>query len=133
MCSPPSCPMNKRVHNQSLLGLLTLVALVSLSVRTSALGDGTLTIHVANDTIDNLVVTLDDRNLSPHQTVLSGQVIYSNASIVTSISADASGQGHVYWTAMTMDREMRHCGHHGEQGINDGDTIRVYADGPCSH
>lgn len=66
MCSPPSCPMNERVHNQSLPGLLTLVALVSLSVRTSALGDGTLTIHVANDTIDNLIVTLDDRNLRPH-------------------------------------------------------------------
>jgi hypothetical protein len=125
--------MNERVHNQSLLGLLTLVALVPLSLRTSALGDGTLTIHVANDTIDNLVVTLDDRNLSPHQTVLSGLVIYSNASIVTSISAGASGQGHVYWTAMTTDREMRHCGHHGEQGINDGDTIHVYAEGRCSH
>jgi hypothetical protein len=133
MCSPPSCPMNERVHNQSLLGLLTLVALVSLSLRTSALGDGTLTIHVANDTIDNLVVTLDDRNLSPHQTVLSGQVIYSIAPIVTSIGADASGQGHAYWIAMTTDREMRHCGHHGEQGINDGDTIHVYAEGPCSH
>jgi hypothetical protein len=112
---------------------MTLVALVSLSVRTSALGDGTLAIHVANDTIDNLVVTLDDRNLSPHQTVLSGQMIYSNASIVASISADASGQGHACWTSMSTDREMRHCGHHGEQGINDGDTIRVYADGPCSH
>jgi hypothetical protein len=78
-------------------------------------------------------VTLDGRNLSPHQTILYGRVIYSNASIVTSISADASGQGHVYWTAMTTDREMRHCGHHGEQGINDGDTIHVYAGGPCSH
>lgn len=121
--------MNERVHNPSLLGLLTLVALVSLSAR----GDGTLTIHVTNDTVDNLVVTLYDRNVSPHQTVLSGQVIYSNASIVTSISADASGQGHVYWTAMTTDREMRQCGHHGQRGINDGDTIRVYADGPCSH
>jgi hypothetical protein len=125
--------MNERLRSQSFLGLSTLVALVSLSVRTWALGDGPLTIHVANDTIDSLVVTLDDRNLSPHQTVLSGQVIYSNASIVTSISADASGQGHVYWTAMTTDHEMRHCGHHGEQGINDGDTIHVYADGRCSH
>jgi len=123
--------MSEVVH--SLLPLWTLIALVSLAVRTSALGDGTLTIHVANDTIDNLVVTLDDRTLSPHQTVLSGQVIYSNASVVTSISADASGQGHVYWTAMTTDRHMRHCGHHDEHCINDGDTIQVYADGPCSH
>ena len=72
MCSPPSCPMNERVHNQSLLGLLTLVALVSLSVRTSALGDGTLTIYVPNDTIDNLVVTapapIDGRPISNRST-----------------------------------------------------------------
>ena len=125
--------MNERVHIVSRPGLLAFVVLVSLSIHTSALGDGTLTIRVTNDTIDNLVVTLSDRNLSPHQTVLSGQVIYSNASLVTSISADASGQGHVYWRAMTTDREMRHCGHQGVQGINDGDTIRVYADGSCSH
>ncbi|HEY0745914.1 MAG TPA: hypothetical protein VGD63_04385 [Steroidobacteraceae bacterium] len=117
---------------QSLLGRLPLVLVLALSARTSALGAGTLTIRVANDTVDNLVVTLDDRNLDSHQTVLSGQVIYSNASIVTWISADGSGQGNVYWSAMTTDREMRHCGHHSEQGINDGDTIRVHADGPCS-
>jgi hypothetical protein len=118
---------------QSLLSRLPLVLVVVLSVRTSALGEGTLTIHVANDTIDNLIVTLYDRNLRPQRTVLSGQVIYSNAWMVTSISADASGRGHVYWTAMTTDREMRHCGNHSDQGINDGDTIHVRADSPCSH
>ena len=117
---------------QSLLGRLLLVLVVAVSAR-EALGDGTLTIHVANDTIDNLVVTLYDRNSSQNQTVLPGQVIYGNASIVTSISSDASGQGHVYWTAMTTDRHMRHCGHHTQRGINDGDTIHVHADGPCSH
>ncbi|HZZ15831.1 MAG TPA: hypothetical protein VFE08_07710 [Candidatus Sulfotelmatobacter sp.] len=117
---------------QSIVGRLLLILLVELPVP-AALGDGTLTIHVANDTVDNLVVTLYDRNLSQNQTVLSGQTINSNAWIVTQISADASGQGHVYWTAMTTDRHMRQCGHHAQSGINGGDTIHVHADGPCSH
>ena len=118
---------------QSFLARLVLVLVVTLSVRTVALGDGPVTIHLMNNTVDNLVVTLYDRHLNPQQPILSGQVIYSNASMVTSISADASGHGRVYWTAMTTDRVMRHCGHHTEDGINSGDTIQVYADGPCSH
>jgi hypothetical protein len=113
------------------MGRLLLVLVVAVQVR-AALGDGTLTIHVVNDTIDNLVVSLYDRNSGQNQAVLSGQVLYSNASVVTQISADASGQGHVYWTAMTKDRDMRHCGHRAERGINDGDTIHVRAEGPCS-
>jgi hypothetical protein len=117
---------------QSLLGGLLLVLWVAVPVRT-ALGDGPLTVHVANDTVDNLVVTLYDRNLSQNQPVLSGHVIYSHASMVTQISADASGQGHVHWTAMTTDRAMRECGHDTQRGINDGDTIHVHAEGPCSH
>ena len=54
MCSPPCCTMNERVHDQSFLGLLTLVGLVSLSVHTSGPGAGTLTMHVAKDIIDDL-------------------------------------------------------------------------------
>ena len=64
------------------------------------------------------------------QVSVSGQLVTATGDMVegekgpiamlpgpVSISADASGQGHVYWTAMTTDREMRRCGHHGEQGI----------------
>jgi hypothetical protein len=92
-----------------------------------------VTIHVLNDTTDNLEVTLYDRNLRRHPMILSGQVIYGNASIATTISANSSGQGHVYWRAMTTDRDMRRCGHHENAGLNDGDTIHVRADGSCSH
>jgi hypothetical protein len=77
-------------------------------------------------------VTLFDRNLRRHQMVLSGQIIYGNASIATTVSADSSGQGHVSWKAISTDRDMRRCSHHDNVRVNDGDTIHVWANGRCS-
>jgi hypothetical protein len=111
-----------------------LLACIALScTQTTVLGQGTVTIHVLNDTTDNLEVTLYDRNLRRHQMIISGQVIYGNASIATTISADSTGQGHVSWKAMSTDRDMRKCGHHENAGLNNGDTIHVWANGSCSH
>ena len=121
-------PFPRRVLQQGLLACIVLAC-----VHTSVLGQGTVTIHVLNDTTDNLEVTLYDRNLRRHQMVLSGQVIYGNASIATTISADSSGQGHVSWKAITTDRDMRKCGHHEKAGLNDGDTVHVWANDSCHH
>jgi hypothetical protein len=120
-------PFPRRVQKQALLACIVLSC-----AHTSVLGQGTVTIHVLNDTTDNLEVTLYDRNLRRHQMVLSGQVIYGDASIATTVSADSSGQGHVSWRAMTTDRDMRRCGHHESAGLNSGDTIHVWANGSCS-
>jgi hypothetical protein len=121
-------PFPRRVLKQGLLACIVLAC-----VHTSVLGQGTVTIHVLNDTTDNLEVTLYDRNLRRHQMVLSGQVIYGNASIATTISADSSGQGHVSWKAITTDRDMRKCGHHEKAGLNNGDTVHVWANDRCRH
>ena len=117
----------RRVLSRALLACIVLSC-----TQTSVLGQGTVTIHVLNDTTDNLEVTLYDRNLRRHQMILSGQVIYGNASIATTVSADSSGQGHVSWKALTTDRDMRRCGHHENAGLNSGDTIHVWANGSCS-
>jgi hypothetical protein len=116
-----------------LFSRLALAGIVLSCAHTSALGQGTVTIHILNDTTDNLAVTLYDRNLRRHQMILSGQVIYGNASIATTISADSAGQGHLYWRAMTTDRDMRRCGQQEKSGLNDGDTIHVWANSRCSH
>jgi hypothetical protein len=110
---------------------LAAVGLV-ICARTSAQPSGTLTVQFRNDTVDNLAVTVYDRNLAAHQMIVSGQVIYSNASFAATIAAGPSGQGHVYWTAMTTDHDMRQCGRHDKAGINDGDTIQVSAESSCS-
>jgi hypothetical protein len=95
-------------------------------------GGDALTITVMNDTTDSLIVTIYDRNTSPPQKVLSSEVVLGSASIPVSISADPSGQGHLSWTARTVDPDMRMCGHNDKPNLNDGDTVHVQADGDCA-
>jgi hypothetical protein len=106
------------------LGVLGLIAPLSLA------GSG-VTIHIQNDSVDNLSVSVYDRGLGRKQPVVSGQVINGNGSISITVSANAQGQGHLSWTAVTVDSDMRRCGHHDNSGLNDGDTVRVHADAAC--
>ena len=120
-------PLPRRV-----LGRAVLACIVLACAQSSVLGQGTVTIHVLNDTTDNLELTLYDRNLRRHPMILSGQIIYGNASISTTVSADSTGRGHVSWKALSTARDMRKCGHHENAGLNNGDTIHVWANGSCS-
>ncbi|MGO9933621.1 MAG: hypothetical protein ACLPV8_17670 [Steroidobacteraceae bacterium] len=91
-------------------------------------GDG-VTVTLTNDTPDAVYVTAYDRNTN--QMVLSSRPIYGSASITVTISADATGQGHLSWTANTVDRDMHMCGHNDKPNLNDGDTVNVHADADC--
>ena len=108
----------------------SILSLASLSVFGQEGGGIKLTIN--NNTSDNLLVTIYDMGVSPRQTILSNRPIYGNASITVSISEDASGRGHVLWTAMSQDPDMRMCGHEDKANLKNGDTLSVYADGDCS-
>jgi len=110
---------------------LTLACLPSLLASASLFAQDNLTINVNNDSTNNLLVTVYDRNVQPRLKILS-QVINGNASVAVSITADASGQGHISWTATTRDRDMRQCGHSDKAHLNDGDTVNVHADSDCS-
>jgi len=112
----------KRVFATSLGAMLCAAALA---------GDG-VTVRILNDTPDALGVTIFDRNVQPAQAVVSSEVINGNASLSVSVTADASGRGHLSWTATTVDRDMRRCGHKDKPGVNDGDTIRVHANRSCA-
>jgi hypothetical protein len=109
---------------------LVLIVLVAGLVSAQGFGGG-LTVTLNNGTTNNLLVTVYDLNVSPPQRVLSGEVINGNASITVSISPDASGRGHLAWTATTMDRDMGGCGRADKSSLNDGDTVNVNADSTC--
>jgi hypothetical protein len=111
--------------------MIFTLACLSLSVPAALGGDG-LMITIYNDGTDNLFVTVYDRSSSPPQKVLSHSTLYGNASISVSIAADRSGHGHLSWTAMTVDHDMRRCGHKEKSRLNDGDTVNVHADGECA-
>jgi len=117
-----------RVFNRVSIPLTYLV----LCLGSTAVFGGGLTITITNDSTDSLLVTVYDQNSNPAQAVLSGAALNGSASLTVSISADDSGKGHLSWRAMTADPDMRQCGHKDKPGLNDGDTVRVRADGDCS-
>jgi hypothetical protein len=107
-----------------------LVFVIVLGVSTSSFAQGAITVQVRNDTSDNLIVNVYDRN-SPQHMLVSNAIIYGNSSIPISLVPDSSGVGHLAWTAVTVDRDMRTCGHSDNPGLNDGDTVQVSAGGSC--
>jgi hypothetical protein len=109
-----------------------LVLIVVTAVLVSAQGiSGGLTVTLSNGTTNNVLVTAYDLNATSRQRILSGELINGNASIPVSLSADASGRGHLAWTAITADRDMGGCGHGDNARLNDGDTVNVNADSTC--
>jgi hypothetical protein len=106
-----------------------LLALLTLS--TSALGDDGVNVTINNNTTRNLLVTVYDLNSSPPARVLSSATIYGFASLSILLVADASGEGHLSWTATTVGNDMRECGHRDRPGISDGETVNVFVDSDC--
>lgn len=94
-------------------------------------GDGDLTITIVNNSSDNVLVTIYDRSTTPPQQILAGRPIYGNASLTVSISAGDGGKGHLSWTAMSIDRDMRRCAANELSNLHDGDSVNVYADNDC--
>jgi hypothetical protein len=113
--------------------LAALVFTLLSSSSFSAFGqDGGVTLTISNDTSDILLVSIYDLGSSPRQQILANRPIYGGASLTVSITEDESGKGHLWWSAMTQDRDMRTCGHDDKAGLNDGDTVSVYAGGDCA-
>jgi hypothetical protein len=111
---------------------ITLIGAFGFWVGSSAVaGDGGLTITISNDSTSNLLVTVYDLNTDPAQKILASQVVNGFATVSVSVTADDSGHGHLSWSAITVDRDMRQCGHRDKPDLNDGDTVHVSADGDC--
>jgi hypothetical protein len=121
--------MRKLVNAIVAAAAVLICALTSLTA--DAQEGGGVMITIRNDTTDNLLVTIYDMGTSPRQQVLSDRPLYGNASLTVSITQDASGKGHLWWRAMSLDRDMRQCGHDETSDLNDGDTVNVSAGDDC--
>jgi hypothetical protein len=110
---------------------IAFVYFLLASAGVAAFAQDAFMITVRNDTTDNLLVTVYDASTIPAQQVLSRRPLYGNASIAVIVGEDSSGKGHVYWSAMSLDSDMRMCGHSDNPNLRDGDTVSVYADSDC--
>lgn len=70
-----------------------------------------LTISILNDSGDALIVNVYDQRPRPPQQIVANATIYGNASLSISIAPNSSGRGHLRWTAVTQDSDIRACGH----------------------
>jgi hypothetical protein len=98
----------------------------------SASGGSGMTVAIDNDTSNDLLVTVYDLNTRSVQKILSSERISSFASISVTLNPDEAGRGRLSWSATGTDASSRACGHIDSIALNDGDTVHVYANSPCS-
>jgi hypothetical protein len=118
--------MRKLGQPAVILGLL-----MTLLVGATAVGDDMVSIRVSNDDADDILVTVYDMNAEPPAPVVIRQRINGFAWIPVSVTAGEAGTGHIRWTA-TSAAVPRRCGHHGNRGLGNDDSVRVFADSSCS-
>ena len=100
-----------------------LLALTCLSMGSlPARAQDTVSITIANDNTDDILVTVYDMNTQPHAKVLDGQRINGFASVPALVTAGAGGTGHVYWRATNLDPNMPRCGQRDKAGLASGDA-----------
>ena len=73
----------------------------------------------------------DDVNTTPHSKLLSRARISGFASIPLFVTADASGKGHVAWSASTADPAIHKCGRKDKRGLDNFASVHVYAKSDC--
>jgi hypothetical protein len=117
-----------RLFTQAAAVSSSILALASAAVH----GQNGLAISILNDSGDALIVNVYDQGPRPPQQVVANAVIYGDASLSISIAPNDSGRGHLRWTAVTQDSDMRTCGHGDKSNLHDGDTVTVHAHGQCA-
>ena len=105
--------------------------LLTMLVSATAVGDDMVEIRISNDGTDDILVNVYDMNAEPPGAVIVRQRINGFAWIPVSVTADAAGTGHIRWTATSAEAGLRRCGHHGNRGLENDDSVRVFADSPC--
>lgn len=120
-------------RTRSVVAMLAIGATLGLACMVAgvALGSDGIAVKVTNDTSSNVVVTVIDMNVNPEQVLISNETIYGFASISIRISPDASGYGHIRWTATTGGAGSRSCGHKEADRLSVDSVVHVSANNSC--
>ncbi len=117
-------------------GWMNLVTIAAFGVLTfagaGAYADDKVAITVTNDNNDDVIVSLFDMNTTPRTKLLSHQRINGFASIPIAVTADANGNGHVYWKARSAGgSDTPKCGAKDKPGLSTDASVHVYAKSDC--
>jgi hypothetical protein len=115
------------IHRGLILGCLPLL-LVSAAARGGLNG---VDITIANDSTEDIIVTVYDTSTQPNGVVLAHERINGFTRIPVSLAADETGRGNIAWTAVSADPNSRKCGHAIKAGLTDSVSVDVHADVQC--
>jgi hypothetical protein len=120
-------------RTRSVFAMLAIGATLGVVCMVSgvALGSDGISVKVTNDTSSNIVVTVIDMNVNPEQVLISNETIYGFASLPIRVSPDASGYGHIRWTATSGGADSRACGHKEADRLSADSVVHVTASASC--
>jgi hypothetical protein len=104
---------------------------LALLCTSAALGGDGVEVKITNDGTEDILVTVYDTNSGPRQAVLTNTRITGFSSMPISLSEDATGKGHLSWTAISTDSTSPRCGH-SSATVSNADTVNVHVDSSCA-
>jgi len=96
-----------------------------------ALGGEGVQVKITNDGTEDIVVTVYDMNTRPQRVILENARINGFTSIPINVIGDSTGRANLSWTATSIDKNSRQCGHD-EVALGDDASLNVHADSSCS-
>jgi predicted small secreted protein len=118
-----------RRHTNAIL--LVSCLLLLFCGNTARGGDG-IEVTIANDSTDDIVVTVYDMSTNLGRIVLTGARMTGFTSVPVSVEADYSGKAKLSWTATSTDPDFPQCGH-ASVVVSNADTVKVHADSDCTY
>jgi hypothetical protein len=120
-------------RTRSVVAMLAIGATLGVACMVAgvALGSDGIAVKLMNDTSSNIVVTVIDMNVNPEQVLISNETIYGFASLAIRVSPDASGYGHIRWTATSGDAGSRACGRKETDRLSADNVVHVSANNSC--
>lgn len=97
----------------------------------AAMASDKISITISNNGTDDVFATVRDMNTTPSTKLLWRARISGFASIPIFVTTDASGKGHVAWSAYTADPAIHKCGRKDKRGLANFASVHVYAKSEC--
>jgi hypothetical protein len=120
------------MHTVSRAVIILILSLSLLASAADAAGDSVM-IRIYNDGADDIVLSVYDMNAQPPEALITNHRINGFAWIPASVTAGATGKGHVKWVARTVDPTFQRCGYQEMRGVTDDALVYVSANSSCHH